>query len=86
MDQLDEWAVRGRVATAARRVREDLVRLAVDGEELADAMTEARQLGFDNVTAAEVRNGWALQPVSDSVEWLLPPQHLVFTSGPETAR
>lgn len=54
MDQLDVWAVRGRVATAIRSMREALARLAVDSEELAEAMAEAEQLGIcDAAPAAE---------------------------------
>lgn len=45
MDQLDVWAVRGRVATAVRSMREALARLAVDSKELTEAMAEAEQLG-----------------------------------------
>jgi hypothetical protein len=45
MDQLEAWAVRGRVATAIRSMREDLLRLAVDSQELTEALAEAEQLG-----------------------------------------
>lgn len=49
MDQLELWAVRGRVATAVTRVREALARLAVDSKELTDAMAEAEQFGLCDV-------------------------------------
>lgn len=46
MDQLEEWAVRGRLATAAKKVRESLARLVVDGQELGEALAEAEQIGL----------------------------------------
>lgn len=54
MDQLDVWAARGRVATAIRRVREALARLAADSKELTEAMAEAEQLGICDVTPAAI--------------------------------
>lgn len=52
MDQLELWAVRGRVATAVTRVREGLARLAVDSKELTDAMAEAEQFGLCDLMPA----------------------------------
>jgi hypothetical protein len=46
VDQLEAWAVRGRIATAARKVRDTIARLATDSAELADALDEAEQLGL----------------------------------------
>lgn len=46
MDQLEAWAVRGRIATAARKVLDAVARLATDSAELADALDEAEQLGL----------------------------------------
>lgn len=54
MDRLDEWAVQGRVATAAQRVREGLARLVADSEELSQAMAEAEQFGIRDVTPAAI--------------------------------
>ncbi|NUQ98885.1 MAG: hypothetical protein HOY79_20770 [Streptomyces sp.] len=84
MDELDEWPVRARVATAARRVRDGLARLAADSQELANAMSEADRLGISDLAAVELRNGWTFQPVGGSVEWLLPPQCLAFIGAAET--
>jgi hypothetical protein len=60
VDQLDVWAVRGRIATAVRSMREALARLAVDSEELTDAIAEAEQLGVAGgphaANCAEVRS------------------------------
>ncbi len=50
MDQLEAWAVRGRVATAVRGVREAMASLAITSKELRDAMAEAAQLGIDDDT------------------------------------
>lgn len=86
MDQLDEWAVRGRVATAVRRVREGLARLAADSKELADAMAEAEQLNIGDVVQVEARNTWAFQPVGGSVEWLLPAQFPTLGADSKAAR
>lgn len=53
MDQLEAWAIRGRVATAISNVRESIARLARDGQELVDAMAEAEQFGvYDDSLAA----------------------------------
>jgi hypothetical protein len=52
MDQLDEWSVRGRLATAARRMRETLTRLATDSQEFVDALAEAERLRQGDQTAA----------------------------------
>lgn len=53
MDQIETWTVRGRVATAVKRVREDLACLAADSEELAEAVAEAEQHGlYDDQLAA----------------------------------
>lgn len=46
MDQLEAWAIRGRVATAIKNVRESIARLAKDGEELVEAMAEAEYFGI----------------------------------------
>lgn len=46
MDQLEEWRVRGRVATAIKNVRETLMHLATESRELNDAMAEAEHLGL----------------------------------------
>lgn len=51
MDQLEAWAVRGRVATAVRGVREAMAALAITSKELRDAMAEAAQLGIDDEAA-----------------------------------
>jgi len=60
VDQLDMWAVKGRVAIAIRGLREDLARLAAHSKELDDAMAEAERLGIANapqpVTIGEVRS------------------------------
>lgn len=53
MDQLEAWAIRGRVATAIKNVRESIARLAQDGEELVEAMAEAEYFGvYDDSLAA----------------------------------
>lgn len=44
-DQLDRWRVEGRVATAVRNMQESLTKLEADGQELASAVAEARELG-----------------------------------------
>lgn len=54
MDKLEEWRVRGRVATATKRLRETLVRLATDSQELRDAVDEAESLSLEVPIAAEV--------------------------------
>ena len=46
MDQLEEWRVRGRLATAVRTVRESMARLMDDGQELGEALAEAEQIGL----------------------------------------
>lgn len=45
-EQLERWRVEGRVATAVRNMRESLTRLEADGQELASAVAEARELGI----------------------------------------
>lgn len=46
MDKIEEWRVRGRIATAIRNVREALTHLAAGSQELNDAVAEAKQLGL----------------------------------------
>lgn len=86
MDQLDTWAVQGRVATAIRSVRESAAQLAVDSAELTEAVAEAERLGISNPALPDARNGWSFQPVGTSVEWLLPSRAVqTFGGNPETA-
>lgn len=52
MDKLEEWRVRGRVATAIKNVREALTHLAANSQELDDAVAEAEHLGlYDKASA-----------------------------------
>lgn len=44
MDQLEQWRVEGRVATAIRNLRESMNQLEADGQELVSAVAEARDL------------------------------------------
>ncbi|MBS2534254.1 hypothetical protein KGQ20_15900 [Catenulispora sp. NF23] len=56
MDQLEAWAVRGRIATAVRSVHEALTALALSSRELRDAMTEAVQLGICDTATPETES------------------------------
>jgi hypothetical protein len=44
-DQLEQWRVQGRVATAVRNMRESLMQLEADEQELVRAVAEAKDLG-----------------------------------------